>query len=119
MAVAKALNKLMENFARMQFQPLTISALSTIEWFDDTDKSNTMSWLDQVEVVAERSNQTPLEVGIAKLKGLPLWQTHKTHDLTWLHLRKLLIENNSDTPYVSDAMVTYNKISQTENESVS
>ena len=72
MAVAEALNKLMENFARMQSQQLTTSALSTIHWFDGTDKSNTMSWLDQVEVVAERSNQTPLEVGMAKLKGVPL-----------------------------------------------
>ena len=72
MAVTKALNKLMENFAMMQSQPLTTSALSSIDWFDGTDKYNTMSWLDQVEVVAERSNQTPLEVGMAKLKGTPL-----------------------------------------------
>ena len=71
MAVAKALNKLMENFARMQSQPLTMSALSTIDWFDGTDKYNTMSWLAEVEVVAQRSNQTPLEVGMAKLKGAP------------------------------------------------
>ena len=49
MAVAKALNKLTENFARMQNQPLTTSALSAIDWFDGTDMSNTMSWLDQVE----------------------------------------------------------------------
>ena len=31
MAKAKALNKLMENFARMQSQPLTMSGLSTID----------------------------------------------------------------------------------------
>ena len=84
MAVAKALNKLTENFARMQSQPLTTSALSAINWFDGTDKSNTMSWLDQVEVVAERYNQAPLEVGMAKLKGAPTHDTHKTHNLTWL-----------------------------------
>ena len=83
MAVAKALNKLTENFARMQNKPMITSALSTIDWFDGTDKSNTMSWLDQVDVVAEGNNQTPLEVGMAKLKGTPLHNTHKTHDLTW------------------------------------
>ena len=119
MAVAKALNKLTENFARMQSQPLTTSALSTIDWFDDTGKSNTMPWLDQVEVVAERSNQTPFEVGVAKLKGAPIQDMYKTCDLTWPCLRKLLIENYSDTLYISDAMVTCNKISQAENESVS
>ena len=45
----------------MQNQPLATVALSTIDWFDGTDKSNTMSWLEQVEVVAERNNQAPLE----------------------------------------------------------
>ena len=50
-----------------------------------------MSFLDQVEVVAEKSNQTPLEVGMAKLKGVPLRDMHKTCDLTWPQLRKLLI----------------------------
>ena len=70
MAMAKALNKLTENFARMQSQPLTTSALSAIDWFDGMDKSNTMSWLDQVEVVAGRNNQAELQVGLAKLKGV-------------------------------------------------
>ena len=76
-----------------------------------------MSWLDQVEVVAVWNNQTPLEVGMVKLKGAPLHNTHKIHDLTLLCLRKLLIENYSDTPYVSDVMVAYNIISQAKNES--
>ena len=84
MAVADALNKLTGNFDRMQSQPLMTSALSAINWFDGMDKSNTMSWLDQVEVTAERSNQSPLEVGMDKLKGTPLCNTHKTHNLTWL-----------------------------------
>ena len=55
----------------MQNQPFATVALSAIDWFDGTDKSNTMSWLEQVEVVAERNNQAPLEVGMAKLKGEP------------------------------------------------
>ena len=84
MAVAKELNKLTENFTRMQSQPLMTCALSAIDWFDGTDKSNTMSQLDQVEVVAERNNQAPLEVGMAKLKVAPLHDKHKTCDLTWL-----------------------------------
>ena len=83
MAVAEALNKLTENFSRMQNQPLMTSALSTIDWFDGTDKSKTMSWLDQVHVVAERNNQAPLEVGMAKLKGTLLCNIHKTSNLTW------------------------------------
>ena len=41
LAVAKALNKLTKNFAKMQKQPLATVALSTITWFDGTDKSNT------------------------------------------------------------------------------
>ena len=82
-AVAETLKKLTENFARMQSQPLITSALSAINWFDGTDKSNTMSWLDQVEVVVERNNQAPLEVGMAKLKKAPLCDTHKTCNLTW------------------------------------
>ena len=75
MAVAEVLNKLTENFARMQSQPLMTSALRAIDWFDGIDKSNTMSWLDQVEVVVERNNQAQLEVGMAKLKRHP-YATH-------------------------------------------
>ena len=53
----------------MQNQPLVTATLSTINWFDGIDKSNTMSWLEQVEVVVARNNKAPLEVGMAKLKG--------------------------------------------------
>ena len=80
--------------------------------------NNTMSLLDQVEVVVDRNNQSPLEVGMAKLKEAPLCDTHKTHNLTWPWLRKLLIENYSDNPHISDVMVAYNRISQAENESI-
>ena len=80
LAVAKVLNKLTKNFAKMKNQPLATVALSTIDWFDGTNKSNTMSLLEQVEVVAERNNQAPLEVGMAKLKGAPLCNVHKRHN---------------------------------------
>ena len=103
----------------MQNQPLATVALSAIDWFDGTDKSNTMSWLEQVEVVAERNNQAPLEVGIAKLKGPTLHNVDEICSLTWPWLWKLLIENYSDTPYISETMVAYNRISQAEDESVS
>ena len=119
LAVAEALNKLTANFAKMQKQPLATVALSTFDWFDGTDTSNTMSWLEQVEVVAERNTQAPLEVGMAKLKGAPLHDIYKIHDLIWPCLQKLLIENYSNTPYISDMMVAYNRISQAEDKSVS
>ena len=32
----------------------------------------TIPWLDQFEVVAERTGNDPVEVGISKLKGLAL-----------------------------------------------
>ena len=101
----------------MQIQPLATVALSTTNWFDGTNKSSTMSWLEQVKVVAERKNKAPL--GMAKLKGAPLHSVHKICDLSWWQLWKLLIENYSDTPYVSDAMVEYNKILQAEDKSFS
>ena len=54
LAVAGALNKLTKNFAKMQNQPLATVALNTIDWFDGTNKPNTMPWLEQVEVVVEQ-----------------------------------------------------------------
>ena len=68
--------------------------------------------------MAERNNQAHLEVGIAKLKGAVLCNIQKISYLTWPQLRKLLLENYSDTPYVSDAMVAYNRILQDEDKSV-
>ena len=117
--MAEALNKLTNDSAKMQNQQLATIAVSAIDWFDGTDKSNTMSWLQQMEVVAERNNQAPLEVDMAKLKGTPLCHVHKIHDLTWPQLQILLVENYSDMLYISDAMVAYNRISQAEDESVS
>ena len=119
LAVAEALNKLTETFARMQNQPLVTAALSTIDLIEGTDKPNTISWLEPVKMVAERNNQAPLEVGMAKLKGAPLCDAHKTCSLTWPQLRTLLLENYSDTPYIFDMMVVYNRILQAEDESVS
>ena len=46
LAVAEALNKLTENFAKMQNQLFTTVALSAIDRFDGTHKSNTTSWLE-------------------------------------------------------------------------
>ena len=49
----------------MQKQLLAQAALNAIDWSDGTGKSNTMSWLEQAEVVAKRNNLTPMEVGMA------------------------------------------------------
>ena len=43
----------------------------------------------------------------------------KIFNLTWPQLRKLLIESCSDTQYVSDVIVAYNRISQAEKKLVS
>ena len=102
----------------MQKQPLAQAVLSATDWCEGTDKSNTMSWLEQVGVVAERNNQTSMEVGMAKLMEAPLHGIHIICYLTWPHLHKVLIENYSDTPYISDAMVAYNRIAQAEDKSV-
>ena len=83
LAVAEALNKLAEKNSKMQNHLLATVVLSTIDWFDGMDKFNSMSWLEQVEVMAERNNQVALEVGMANLKGAPLYDVHKICNLTW------------------------------------
>ena len=79
-----------------------------------------MSWSDQVELVAERTGFDLLEVGISKLKGLALGDIstiHKQEGLSWHKFRQHLIEQYSNVPYAPDAMVTYSKISQHDNDS--
>ena len=51
-------------------QVLAQSTLNTIQEFDSTDGESTISWLDQVELVAKIIGFDPLEVGISKLKCL-------------------------------------------------
>ena len=51
---------------------LAQSTLNGIQEYNGSDRESTISWLDQVELVAKRTGFDPLEVGISKLKGLAL-----------------------------------------------
>ena len=62
----------MEVVEKIYRQPLVTAALNTIMEFDGADKSSTIPWLDQVEMVVERNSADPVEVGISKLVGIPL-----------------------------------------------
>ena len=54
----------------------------------------------------ERKNTDPVEVGISKLIGIPLRNIitikHEEGNLMWHKFHQVLLENYSDTPYVSD-----------------
>ena len=63
------------------------STLNAIQEFDGSYKESTISWLDQVELVAERTGFDSLEVGISQLKGLVLGNMSticKEEGLSWL-----------------------------------
>ena len=82
----------------------------------------TIPWLNQVEQVTERTGNDLVEVGMSKLKGLTLGDittVRKGEGLRWHKFRQVLIENYSNVPYVSDAMVAYNNITQQDKESTS
>ena len=100
-------------------QALAPSTLNTIQEFDSSNKERIIPWLDQVELVAKRTGIDPLEVGISKLKGLALDNintTHKEEGLSCYKFRQCLIEQNSNVPYVSDAMFPYSQIAQQDDE---
>ena len=84
-----------ENFtAKISVQPLAQAALRSIQEFDGNDKASTIPWLDQVEVVAERTGNDPVEVGIRKLTGLALGDINtirKEEGLTWHKFKQILI----------------------------
>ena len=72
--------------------------------FDGSDRELTISWLDQVELVVERTGFDLLEVGISKLKGLAIGDTSticKEEGLSWHKIRQHLIEQYSNVPYTS------------------
>ena len=63
----------LENFtAKISVQPLAQAAFGSIQEFDGNDKTSTIPWLDQVKLVAERTGNDPVKVGISKLKELAL-----------------------------------------------
>ena len=60
----------LENFtAQWLGQPLAHAAPGSIQEFDGDDKAATIPWLDQVELVLEKTGNDPMEVSISK-KGI-------------------------------------------------
>ena len=110
--------KALENYSTKQ--ALTQSTLNSLQEYDRSDREATIPWLDQVELVGERTGLDPLEAGISKLKGLALANIstiHKKEGLSWHKFRQHLIERYLNAPYVPDAMFVYSKVSQWEDES--
>ena len=96
---------------------MTQSTLNTLQEYDGSDREATIPWLDQVDLIAEN---TCIEIVIRKLKGLALANISTIHieeGLSWHKFRQCLIEHYSDVPYIPEAMLTYSKISQWDNES--
>ena len=108
----------LENYSTKQV--LTQSMLNALQEYDRSDRKATIPWLDQVELVAERTGIDPLKVGISKLKGLALGDIstfHEEEGLSWHKFTQCLIEQYSNVPFVPDTMFAYSKISQWDNES--
>ena len=113
----------LENFTvKISVQPLAQAALGSIKDFEGNDKAATIPWLDQVELVVERTGNDPVEVGTSKLKGLVLGDINtirKEEGLKCHKFRKIVIENYSNIPYMSDTMVVYFQLTQQDDESTS
>ena len=106
-----------ENFSVKQ--ALTQSTLNSTQEFDGNDREATIPWLDQIEMVMERTGFDPLELGISKFKGLALGNVNticKEEGLSWHKFRQHLIEQYSNIPNASDAMSAYSQITQQDDE---
>ena len=93
--------------------PLVQVVLGSIQEFDGKHKAIPIPWLDQVQLVAERTGNDPVEVGISKLKGLALGNINtirKEQGLMWHKFRQILIENYSKIPCMSHLMVAYTNL---------
>ena len=99
----------LENFtAKIEVQPLAQTVFRSIKEFNGNEKATTIPWLGQVKLVAERTGNNPVEVGISKLQGFALGDINtvrKEEGLTWHKFRQILIENYSYIPYMPDVMV--------------
>ena len=85
--------RLVHNFQCLSKNPLQQAALNAINSFDGSNKEDTTSWLEQVELLAERGKKSTVEIAMAELKGNPLrvistlkkescliiWESLKTH----------------------------------------
>ena len=114
--------KLVDNFQFLSRNPLQQAALDAINSFDGSNKAETTSWLEQIELLAERGKESAVEIAMAKLKGNLLWviSTLKKEmgNITWESLKNTLLKKYSDVPYRSNAMAKYFEIRQDEDEIV-
>ena len=74
-------------------QPLDQALLGSIQELNGKDKATTIPCFDQVKLVAERTVNDPVEVGINKLKGLApgnINTIRKEEGLIWHKFRQIL-----------------------------
>ena len=113
--------KLVDNFQSLSKNPFQQAALDAINSFDGSNKAETTSWLEQIELLAERVKESAVQIAMVKLKGNLLWviSTLKKEicNITWESLKNTLLKKYSDVPYRSNAMVKYFAIRQDEDES--
>ena len=64
--------RLVDNFQCLSKNPSQQAALDAISSFDGSNKADTTSWLEQVELLAKRGKESAVEIAMAKLKGNPL-----------------------------------------------
>ena len=96
------------------------AALDAINSFDGSNKAETTSWLEQIELWAERGKESAVEIAMTKLKGsmLPVISTLKkeTGNITRESLKNTLLKKYSDVPYRSNAIAKYFAVRQDEDE---
>ena len=113
--------RLVDNFQCLSKNPLQQIALDAINSFDDSNKADTTSWLEQVELLVERGKESAVEIAVAKLKGNPLrvisTLKKETGKITWESLKNTLLKKYSDVLYRSNAVAKYFAIRQGEDES--
>ena len=89
--LANVNEKLVDNVQCLSRNPLQQAALDAINSFDGSNKAETTSWLEQIELLAERGKESVVEIVMAKLKGnlQQLISTLKkeTGDITWESLK--------------------------------
>ena len=89
--------------------------MDAISSFDGSNKADTTSWLEQVELLAKRGKESAVEIAMAKLKDNPLRviSTQKGNRSSYVDaLKNTLLKKYSDVPYRSNAMVKYFAIRQ-------
>ena len=111
---------MVDDFQCLSRNPLQQAALNAINSFDDSNKAETTSWLEQIELLAERCKESAVEIAMAKLKENLLWVIStlkkETGNITWESLKNTPLMKYSDIPYRSNDMEKYFTIRQDEDE---